>query len=208
MGRAELDVITSGVDGLDTLLNGGYVSGRLYLVQGQPGTGKSLLGQHFLEAGLQNGETVLYIHGEEQERNIEANATQLGIDLTDADFLDLGPETDFFTEDVSYDLVNPADVASERFIDDIRDVVERVGPSRVFVDPITQLRYIETDEYHYRKRLLAFMRFFESEDITVVASRTRERGTQSSEEIESVSDGVVNLYPNGGEMGGRGGGGG
>lgn len=186
---------SSGIAGLDTLLKGGYVVGRMYLVRGLPGTGKSLLGQHFLEAGLQNDETVVYIHGEETKDDIITNARQLDINLEDVIFLDLGPDTDFFTEDISYDLVDPADLDSERFADDIKDTIDGYDPNRIFIDPITQLQYLERDDYQYRKRLLALMRFLRKRNTTVLASRTLPN-EESYEQVESLTDGVINLTQN------------
>lgn len=189
----DFTVVSSGVDGLDSLLNGGYIAGRMYLARGDPGAGKSLLGQHFLANGLQNGETVVYIHGEETEASIIRNAQELQIDLEDAEFLDLGPETDFFTEDISYELVDPSDIESERFIDDIKNVIDGYDPDRIFLDPITQLRDIETDVYQYRKRILSLIRFLRERETTVLASRTRSQ-TAIDDEIESLTDGVIDLY--------------
>jgi circadian clock protein KaiC len=120
----EIELVASGIPELDELLNGGYVRGRTYLVQGVSGTGKSLLGQHFLEAGLTADETVVYIHGEESRHDILVNAAQLSVDIRDAEFLDIGPGTDFFAEDRSYNLVEATEVESERFTKDIGRVAK------------------------------------------------------------------------------------
>jgi circadian clock protein KaiC len=193
----ELEPINTGIAELDELLHGGYIRGRTYLVQGVSGTGKSLLGQHFLEAGIENGETVVYIHGEESEADIVLNAAQLSIDISDAEFLDIGPGTDFFAEDISYDLVETAEVESERFTKDIKEVIDSVDPDRLLIDPITQLQYVERDEYQYRKRLQSLIRFLRDRRVTTVATRTVSRGVphgSSYDDFESLSDGVVNLY--------------
>jgi len=187
-----LEQISSGVAGLDSILNGGFIVGRMYLVRGSPGTGKSLLGQHFLAQGLDNGETVVYIHGEETKQDIISNSRQLGIDLDGAHFLDLGPETEFFTENISYDLVDPSDIESEGFMDEIKDAIDGYDPSRIFLDPITQLRHMESDYYQYRKRLLALMRFLRKRKTTVLTSRTRS-GEDLDEQIESLTDGIIDL---------------
>lgn len=191
--QLDISLLSSGVRGLDTILNSGFVSGRMYLVRGAPGTGKSLLGQHFLEAGLQNDETVVYIHGEETKSDILVNARQLDIDLDGTYFLDLGPETDFFTEDISYDLVDPADVESERFSGDIKNAIDGYDPNRIFIDPITQFQHLEPDNYQYRKRLLALMRFLREHDTTVLASRTSSH-KDIDEQVESLTDGIIDLY--------------
>jgi len=187
----ELDLMSTGVQGLDELLRGGVVTGRMYLVRGRPGTGKTLLGMEFLETGIENGETVLFIHGEESEDDIVANAAALGIDLSDAAFLDLGPESDFFSEERSYDLVDPRDVEGDQFIDDIRDAIEQLNPARVCIDPITQLRYVEASDYQFRKRLVSFMRFLKDRGTTVLATRTQYGGASHDDEIASLSDGIV-----------------
>ena len=191
-----VDLVASGIPELDELLNGGYIRGRTYLVQGVSGTGKSLLGQHFLQAGLEAGETVVYIHGEESRDDILVNAARLDVDIRDAEFLDIGPGTDFFAEDKSYNLVEATEVESEQFTKDIKHVIEDVDPARILIDPITQLQYVERDEYQYRKRLQSLIRFLRDRQVTTVATRTlnRERTRETTyDDFESLSDGVINL---------------
>lgn len=193
----EIELVASGIPELDELLNGGYVRGRTYLLQGVSGTGKSLLGQHFLRTGLDAGETVVYIHGEESRQDILVNAAQLGIDIQEAEFLDIGPGTDFFAEDKSYNLVEATEVESERFTQDIKQVIEDVDPARILIDPITQLQYVEQDQYQYRKRLQSLIRFLRDRQVTTVATRTLNRESTpeaTHDDFESLSDGIINLY--------------
>jgi len=193
-----IEPIDSGVPELDRLLNGGYVRGRIYLVQGVSGTGKSLLGQQFLEAGLAADETVVYIHGEESRADILLNAAQFGIDLAEAEFLDIGPGTDFFAEDIAYELVETTEVESERFTKDIKEVIEETDPDRLLIDPITQLQYVERDEYQYRKRLQSLIRFLRDRRVTTVVTRTvGNRPTDG--DFQSLSDGIVDLSLEAGE---------
>lgn len=193
-----METLGSNVPGLDSLLNGGFINGRMYLIRGEPGVGKSLLGAHFLKGGLDNGETVLYIHGEESRADIVANLRELGIDLSDAEFLDLGPDTDFFTEGTSYEVVDPADLEAEQITTDIQEIIDDLDPTRVFLDPITQLEYIETDEYQYRKRLLSLLRFLRERDMTVLATKTTSPSGdpvfESGNNAASISDGILDLY--------------
>ncbi|MFP8952197.1 ATPase domain-containing protein [Natrialbaceae archaeon A-arb3/5] len=190
--RTALETIETGVDGLDELLYGGLVTGRLYLVVGRPGTGKTLLGMEFLETGLDADETVLFVHGEESQSEILANAFRFGIDLDGAEFLDLGPDSDFFDADQSYDLVDSRDVESERFIAEIRETIEEIDPDRVLLDPISQLQYIEPSEYQFRKRLISFMRFLKGRGTTVIATKTPAE-SQDDNEVRSLSDGIIEL---------------
>ena len=191
-----IEPVDSGIPELDQLLHGGYIRGRIYLIQGVSGTGKSLLGQHFLQAGLADDETVVYIHGEESKADIVLNAAQLNIDIAEAEFLDIGPGTDFFAEDIAYELVETTEIESERFTKDIKAVIEETDPDRLLVDPITQLQYVERDEYQYRKRLQSLIRFLRDRQVTTVVTKTThgDGGHHTGDDFESLSDGIVNLY--------------
>ncbi|MFP9190625.1 ATPase domain-containing protein [Natrialbaceae archaeon A-CW1-1] len=190
--NTDLSPIGSGIDGLDDILSGGFVPGRMYLVHGQPGSGKTMLGIHFLEEGLKQGETALFVHGEESREEILANGAALNVDISDAFFLDLGPDSAFFTEDYSYDLVEPSEIEQDRYTQDIYEAIREIDPDRVVIDPITQLRYVEADEYQFRKRILSFMRFLKERNVTVLTTATPSSDVYNTE-IQSLSDGIVAL---------------
>lgn len=187
----KLTTIGTGVSGLDELLRGGFVRGRMYLISGPSGTGKTLLGMHFLAEGLEAGETTLSIHGEESRSEMLANGRALGIDLDRVEFLDLGPESDVFTGEESADLVDPSELERDRHVKAIHNAVAEIDPDRVVVDPITQLQYLEPTEYQYRKRVLSFIRFLKERNATVLTTATGTGG--ENRELRSVSDGIVEL---------------
>ncbi|WP_226005399.1 ATPase domain-containing protein [Natrinema salinisoli] len=191
IGGDPLDQLSSGISGLNSLLNGGFVDGRLYLVLGSPGTGKTTLGMEFLRTGIDTDETVLFIHGEESREGLLTNAAQFDIDLADANFLDIGPESEFFTQSQTYDVVDPKDIEDDSLIGDIRDTIDEVDPDRALIDPITQFQYLESDEYQFRKRIISFARFLKSRGTTVLATKTPD--AQFDEQLKSLSDGVISL---------------
>ncbi|MGH2369373.1 MAG: ATPase domain-containing protein, partial [Chloroflexota bacterium] len=82
---------STGVAGLDEILNGGLLPGRAYLVRGGPGTGKTTVGLHFLGAGAALGEASLFITLAEPEAQLRETAAALGLDLQGVEFLDLSP---------------------------------------------------------------------------------------------------------------------
>jgi circadian clock protein KaiC len=191
--KPSIPQLSTGIPGLDELLRGGVLEGRMYLVSGEPGTGKTTLGMHFLEEGLDHDETVLLIHGEESSGELRSNAAAFDIDLERAEFLDLGPDSDFFTEDPSYDLVSPEAIEEKRYTQSIHEAIREINPDRVVIDPITQLQYVETSEHHYRKRILSFMRFLKERGVTVLTTVTLDPDRSSDTEIRSLSDGVIKL---------------
>src|SRR5829696_5022976 len=77
----------TGVLGLDEVLQGGLVAQRAYLLHGNPGSGKTMLGLHFLTAGALRGERALFITMGETEAQIRVNAASVGFDLTGVKFL-------------------------------------------------------------------------------------------------------------------------
>ncbi|MES2765325.1 MAG: ATPase domain-containing protein [Bacteroidota bacterium] len=183
--------VSTGVPGLDKLLKGGLVSGRAYLVRGGPGNGKTTLGLHFLTARPIE-EKSLFITLAEGEEQIRENAASLNISLDDISVLDLSPNKKFFAESQSYDIFSPAEVEREPIAQRIVDEVDAIKPHRVFMDSMTQLRYLSTDEFHFRKQVLSFLHFLSERGITVLFTS---EGTEShpDDDLQFMADGVINL---------------
>ncbi len=184
--------VSTGIVGLDEVLNGGLIPGRAYLVRGGPGTGKTTLGFHFLTAGSVNGETVLFISLGEPEEQIRANAACQGFDLRGVHFLDLSPTPEFFAEVETYDIFSPAEVEREPTTRRIVETVRALKPSRVFIDSMTQFRYLSTDPFQFRKQALSFLRFLTEQGATVVF--TSESSLEApDEDLQFLADGVIEL---------------
>lgn len=184
--------ISTGVDGLDEVLHGGLISRRAYLVRGGPGTGKTTLGLHFLVAGASQGENALFITLTESEAAVRQNAQTMGFDLTGVSFLDLSPTAEYFVEVESYDLFSPADVEREPVTQSIVDSVRELRPQRVFVDSMSQLRYLASDSFQYRKQIISFLRFLMELETTVLFAS--EAGIEApDEDLQFLSDGVIDL---------------
>ena len=184
--------LSLGVTGLNEVIGGGLISQRSYLVRGGPGTGKTTLGFHFLAAGVALGETPLFITLGEPEAQLRANAETLGFDMEAMAFLDLSPSSEFFTEVQTYDIFSPSEVEREPTTQKIIERVQAVKPQRVFLDAITQFRYLAADEFQFRKQVLSFLRFLVEGGATVVFTS---EGTSSApdDDLQFISDGVIYL---------------
>lgn len=190
--------LSSGIDGLDEILMGGFVARRAYLIRGNPGTGKTAIGMHFLTEGVKNKEKVLFINMGEPTEQIISNAQNMGFNTTNIEFLDLSPDEKFFADMEAYDIFSPAEVERESTTSQIIEKIEAVQPSRVFLDPITQFRYLSTDEYQFRKQSLSFLRFLIDKGATVLF--TSEFSTnEPDDDLQFLSDGIINLkfFPEG-----------
>ena len=186
------DRLSTGVPGLDEVLYGGLILGRAYLVRGQPGTGKTTLGLHFLNAGIEAGEKSLYITMGEPAEQIRINAESLGFAASDIAFLDLSPTSEFFTEVQTYDIFSPAEVEREPTTQQIIEEVESLKPKRVFLDAMTQFRYLSSDPFQFRKQVLSFLRFLLETGATVVFTSESSEAAPD-DDLRFMSDGVIHL---------------
>ena len=185
--------ISTGVVGLDEILFGGLIQKRAYLLRGGPGCGKTTLGLHFLTEGTARGERSLFITLGEPEAELRTNANALGFDLNQIHFLDLSPNAAFFTEMQTYDIFSPAEVEREPVTQQIMEQIEQLKPQRVFLDAMTQFRYLATDAFQFRKQVLSFLRFLVEQGATVLYTS---EGSDSApdDDLQFMSDGVVHLH--------------
>lgn len=186
------DRLSTGIPGFDAVLHGGFIPGRAYLVRGQSGSGKTILGLHFLSSGAKAGEKSLYITLGESAEQIRTNAEALGFDLKGIAFLDLSPSSQFFTEIQTYDIFSPAEVEREPTTQQIINQVEALKPQRIFLDAMTQFRYLTPDAFQFRKQVLSFLRFLREQGATVLF--TSEGSEEAPDnDLQFMSDGVIHL---------------
>src|SRR5690349_17239456 len=102
------DRISTGIQGLDKILYGGLLPERVYLISGEPGSGKTTLGLHFLAAGAAAGERTLMITFGQPADHIRADASSVGLEIGQVKILDLTPPPEAFSEFQMYDIFSPA----------------------------------------------------------------------------------------------------
>ncbi|MBD2001127.1 AAA family ATPase [Leptolyngbya sp. FACHB-541] len=186
------DRLSTGVPGLDEILYGGLIPQQAYLVRGGPGVGKTTLGLEFLSAGVAQGENSLFIVLGEAESQVRTNGNRLGFNTEAITFLDLSPSSDFFTEVETYDIFSPAEVEREPTTQKIVEQVKQLQPKRVFIDAMTQFRYLATDVFQFRKQVLSFLRFLLEQGATVLFA-SESSPTMPDDDLQFMSDGVIEL---------------
>jgi circadian clock protein KaiC len=184
--------LSTGIAGLDEIFRGGLIPARAYLLRGGPGTGKTTVGLHFLTFGDPRVEKPLFITMGEPEEQIRKNALSIGFDLDGVTFLDLSPTSAFFTEVQSYDIFAPAEVEREPTTQQIIAQVDVLKPRRVFLDAMTQFRYLASDAFQFRKQALSFLRFLTEQGATVLF--TSEASPEApDDDLQFMADGVIHL---------------
>ncbi|MBE9177355.1 AAA family ATPase [Oculatella sp. LEGE 06141] len=184
--------ISTGLAGLDAILCGGLIRRRSYLVRGGPGTGKTTIGMHFLSQGVAAGEQTLLIALGEPTEQILADAKTLNLNLDHVTVLDLSPTSNFFTQIQTYDIFSPAEVEREPISQQIIEQIQALKPQRVFLDSMTQFRYLAPDPFQFRKQVLSFLRFLVEQEATIVFTS---EGSEEApdDDLQFMSDGVIHL---------------
>lgn len=150
--------ISTGVPGLDEILHGGLLPQRSYLVVGGAGTGKTLLSLQFLLAAGTSEDQAMYVTLAEPAADIRRNVEVLGWNLGKIDFIDLSPREQP-TGQGEYHVFAPSEVEQSRVWKGLVDAIEDRRPTRLVIDSVTQLDYLSTDEYQFRKQILALVAY-------------------------------------------------
>lgn len=182
--------MSSGIAGLDEILHGGFISGRSYLLTGQPGTGKTTIGWHFLTA--QEAEPALYITFGQPEGELRQDAEHQGFRIANVAFLDLSPSAQIFTNVEHYDVFSPAEIEREPMVRSIIETVGKTNPRRILIDSMSYVRAVSAGESHFRKQTLSFLRYL-TERGAVVLMTSESSTLAPDDDLRFVSGGVIEL---------------
>ena len=160
MERDDASPISSGVEGLDYVLRGGYAKFRSHLVEGRPGSGKTTLGLQFLIEGARNGEKCLYITLSESKRELLSVATRHGWDLEGVDILELVPPELSLDPSQLQTLVHSSDLELGETVQSALTEIDRMKPDRVVFDSLSEIRLLSQGSLRYRRQVLALKSFF------------------------------------------------
>jgi circadian clock protein KaiC len=163
-GRDVQDRLTTGIPGLDNVLAGGLPSGHIFLVEGEPGTGKTTLGLQFLMAGARAGERVLYITLSESAHELKVVAKSHNWSLDGISLFEYVPNESSLDPDDQYTAFHPSEIEFQDTIGTILKEIEENDPRRLVIDSLSDLRLLARDSLRYRRQVLgAETLFCESE---------------------------------------------
>ena len=158
--------VRSGTPGLDDVLRGGFVPGQTTVVTGGPGTGKTLLALQFLTAG----EESLYIGFEEDDGSLRKNAESVGVDLSDVEILDLSSKGERFFNENAYSIFPPDEVEGESLLETIATAIDEHEPSRLVIDPLSELRALLPDEFQFRRNISSLFNELRQRGVTTLCT--------------------------------------
>lgn len=185
------DRISTGIPALDEVLGGGLTAERLYLLEGTPGTGKTTLSLQFLLEGVSRGERGLYITLSETAEELRAVATGHGWTLDGISVFELVNEAGLDAES-EQSILYPSEVELGETTQRIFGEVQRLQPTRIVFDSLSELRLLAQNPLRYRRQILALKHFFSMRRCTVLMldDRTSEPGDLH---LHSIAHGVITI---------------
>jgi circadian clock protein KaiC len=172
-------------------MGGGFPRGYFYLLEGEPGAGKTTLALQFAAEGLRRGETVLYITLSESPDDLRWVAKSHGIEVEAAHFVNLRPSEQDLRPDGQYTVFHPAEVELSDRLQTIVTEIGRHKPERLVIDALSELRMLAKDPLRYRRQVIA-LREQAPPDCTVLMLDDRS-SRHSDLELHSIAHGVVML---------------
>ncbi len=184
--------ISTGIAGLDSILAGGLTRDRLYLLEGEPGTGKTTMALQFLMEGAMRGEPVLYITLAETEVELRAVAQSHGFTLDGITVHEIIPAEGVLDADEQYTVFHPSEVELGETNRLILDQINRLNPTRVVLDSLSELQLLAGNPLRYRRHVLGLKQFFAKRACTALFldDKTAVGGDQ---QVRSIAHGVISL---------------
>ena len=183
---------STGIAGLDEVLGGGVPAYRLYVVEGNPGSGKTTFALQFLLEGVRLGQRVLYVTLSETREELNDVALSHQWTLDGIDLLELDSLSSRFQEDADYTVFHPSDVELEETVQRIRAEVERLNPDRVALDSVSELKILSQTSARYRREILGLKQFFAGRKCTVLVLDDCTTG-ENEQQLQSIAHGVFRL---------------
>jgi circadian clock protein KaiC len=179
-------VVSTGIPGLDDVLAGGLTPGRLFLVEGTPGTGKTTLSLQFLLDGASRGEKGLYVTLSESADELKASASTHGWSLDGIEIYELVSELGL-DPDSEQSVLHPSELELGETVREVMERVDALKPDRVVFDSLSELRLLAQTPLRYRRQILALKQFFAARKCTVLLLDDGMADVQ----LHSIAHGVI-----------------
>jgi circadian clock protein KaiC len=185
----------SGVEGLDEVLSGGLPNNCFYLVQGDPGSGKTTLALQFLLEGVRRGENVFYITLSETREELLKVARSHGWDLDSIPLLELSAMETALRPDMQTTVFHPAEVELDKLSELILNEAHKINPSRIVFDSLSEFRLIAETPLRYRRQLLKIKQDFGRFQSTVLLLDDKMDNNQMGRDphVLSLTHGVIEM---------------
>jgi circadian clock protein KaiC len=194
-------LVQTGISGLDDVLRGGLPQNRIYLVEGDPGSGKTTLGLQFLLEGVRRNEPTMYIALSETKEEIDAVARSHGWSLDKIHLFELTAAQQSLALKDEETLFDPSETQLRELMAVLLAQVEKAQPARIVIDSPSELRLLAQDPLRYRRQILALKQFFAGRKSTVLLLDDRTSSGAGDMQLQSLAHGLISLESHAAEYG-------
>jgi circadian clock protein KaiC len=182
----------TGVQGLDEVLCGGFIAERMYLIDGNPGAGKTTFALQFLSQGAREGEACLYVTLSETAQELRSAAQSHDWSLEGIEIVELIVDQSELEGDGQLTMLHASEVELTETTQKLIDAIDRYNPSRVVLDSLSEMRLLAQSSLRYRRQVLALKQLFLGRSCTVIMldDRTAEGPDL---QLHSIAHAVISL---------------
>ena len=159
---------STGVEGLDGILGGGLPRDCFYLIQGDPGSGKTTLALQFLLEGARRGEPCFYVTLSETRDELLKVTRSHGWSLESILLLELSAIEQLLRPEAQTTVFHPSEIELNKVSKLLIDEVSKTRPSRVVFDSLSEFRLLAETALRYRRELLNLKQHFAQYKSTVL----------------------------------------
>jgi circadian clock protein KaiC len=179
--------VSTGVKGLDALVEGGLLRGSATLVQGSAGSGKTTLALAFMLEGLRNGEPSLFLNLQENPTHLAQTVQALGV----------SPE-ECRDGDLIFRYESPVELRIDALVVEVARLIEEKGIRRVVIDALTELRWAASTLERFHDYVYALAQHFRTQGVTAILTmeapaRHQVNGGGWHSRVSTLCDGLIEL---------------
>lgn len=188
-------ICPTGLPGLDGIISGGLPSNCFYLVQGDPGSGKTTLALQFLFEGRRHGESALYITLSETRDELERVARSHGWSLEGIPLLEFSAIESLLQPESQTTVFHAAEMELGKVSQLLRDEIGKYRPKRVVFDSLSEFRLLAETPLRYRRQLLNLKQEMARQGSTVLLLDDKMDSNRigSDPHVLSLTHGVIEM---------------
>lgn len=152
------DRVSTGLAVLDDMIDSGLPRGTATMIAGGAGTGKTLLGLHFITSGTEIGEPGVIVTFQENPVQLREIAKTFGWDFTD--LIEKGLLIHLYH--------SPVEIQPDIHASRVKDAVKKIGARRVLIDSIKDIEIATPDKVRYKDYIYSLVNYFKMNDVTVM----------------------------------------